>query len=113
MAPGAADSQGCLKLAFELDIGGVVFVIPVQYQHPFGPSGLLCQSRSRATAKLRPRPATRLRLRFDNVSHQRISLMPNCTCREDPDSPVGKRVFVIRPKSGCRRHFPAGQSLRG
>jgi hypothetical protein len=32
--------------------------------------------------------------------------MPNCTCRDDPDSPVGKRVLVILPNPGLPMTFP-------
>ena len=30
---------------------------------------------------------------------QKSSFAANCTCRADPESPVGKRVFVITPKA--------------
>jgi len=35
-----------------------------------------------------------------------ISLNPNCICRDEPDSPVGNRVFVIRPKEGLPATLP-------
>src|SRR5258705_13972695 len=36
----------------------------------------------------------------------KISLRANCICRDDPDSPVGNRVFVIRPKDGLPATLP-------
>ena len=47
-----------------------------------------------------------VRMSFDKALIQNISLMPSCTCRDDPDSPVGNRVFVIRPKPGLPTTFP-------
>src|SRR5215510_6278746 len=37
---------------------------------------------------------------------QKISFRANCACRDEPDSPVGKRVLVIRPKDGVPTTFP-------
>ena len=43
---------------------------------------------------------------FDEAFIQNTSFIPNCICRDDPDSPVGNRVLVIRPKPGLPTTFP-------
>jgi hypothetical protein len=37
---------------------------------------------------------------------QKNSFKANCTCLDDPDSPVGNRVFVIRPNVGVPMMLP-------
>jgi hypothetical protein len=39
---------------------------------------------------------------------QNISFRANCVWRDEPDSPVGNRVLVIRPKSGVPTTLSGG-----
>lgn len=44
--------------------------------------------------------------RISKRNVQNISFAANCSCRDDPNSPVGKRVFVMTPKFGLPTMFP-------
>ena len=104
--PGRSRIQTASKSAVEFYIGGVIPIIPVQSPaHVL--TGLASRARNADEDVAYPRRKRQAPLRrISTTLHQRITLMPNWICRDDPDSPVGKRVFVIRPKPGVPTTFP-------
>src|SRR5690242_18669148 len=86
----------------------MTLVEPVQHQHVFQ-TGLTFGPRAERQDQCRPgRPCV-----FDKSSYHSyiVSFTPNCTCRDDPDSPVANRVLVMRPKAGLPTTFPGCPKL--